>query len=362
MDLHRALNGYLELVAITLLLYDHFLTFTAEVNAIWTRPLSIPSLWFFINRYIPFFGNSAVSIVSFANMTEVRRLLNAAASRAVDEQHALWHIHYSLHTAHDAHLRTVRPLAPHPFIDISRRPCVISRGMHVAVAWEAQAGFDLLIFGLTITKSTIERRQRPGINSWFRLETGLIDLIYRDGAIYFAFMVLANLSNIFTFYFAPDGLRGVLSTFASWYVPPLRHLTLNYTPTHRTHSVSVTMMSHLMLNLHKAASFTHTLHHTSDSSGPSIAFTTHGIDPPAEQTGLDGSSSLSRRTPQPTRVLSSQGATGRSSLSSSTASSLFTDQAGNASGSGSSGGASAGRKKGRALRSELEEIELSDMH
>ncbi|THH07611.1 hypothetical protein EW146_g9262 [Bondarzewia mesenterica] len=122
----------------------------------------------------------------------------------------------------------------------------------------------------------------------------------------------------------------------------------------------VTMMSRLMLNLHEVASSMHTLHDTSLSSGATIAFTIR-IDPPVRQTGLDGLSSLSSRTPQPTRVPSSQGTTGRSTLSSSTASSLFTNKAGSPSGSGSNGGASAGRKTGGTLRSELQEIELADM-
>ncbi|THH03754.1 hypothetical protein EW146_g10349 [Bondarzewia mesenterica] len=221
---------------------------------------------------------------------------------------------------------------------------------HIAVAWEAQAGFDLLIFGLTIAKSIEVRRQRQDINNWIRLETGLIDLIYRDGellpthillltcsdrwgihsgilghtgAIYFAFMVLANLSNIFTFYFAPDGLRGVLSTFAS--------------------CVSVTMMSHLMLNLHEATSSTHTSHDTSHTSEANIAFTTR-IDLSSGQTWLDGSSPLSSRTSQPARLHSSQGTTGRSSLSS------FKNQAESA---------SAGRKTGDTLRSELQKIDVT---
>ncbi|THH12890.1 hypothetical protein EW146_g7278 [Bondarzewia mesenterica] len=329
--------------------------------------------------------------------------LNAAASQAVNEQHALWHaqkcktyehfrqilmlanqvVVFILLTMRTYALIGMRRSRLTRILDMrSKRPngfnvqwslvgqhdtvlsgvngCHVemtkSTGVHVAVAWEAQVGFDLLIFGLTIAKSTVSRRQRQAINSWIRVETGLIDLIHRDGellpthtllltcsdrwgihsgilghtgAIYFAFMVLANLSNIFTFFFAPDGLRGVLSTFAS--------------------CVSVTMMSHLMLNLHEAASSTHTSHDTSHSSEVTVAFTT-GIDPSSGQTWLDGSSPLSSRTSQPARLHSSQGTTGRSSLSSSTALSLFTNQAGSA---------SAGRKTGGTLRSELQEIDVT---
>ncbi|KAA1473126.1 hypothetical protein DENSPDRAFT_779191 [Dentipellis sp. KUC8613] len=51
-----------------LLYYDYFLTLPAEVSRIWSRPTSRAALWFFINRYIPFFGDIAVSVFSFTNL------------------------------------------------------------------------------------------------------------------------------------------------------------------------------------------------------------------------------------------------------------------------------------------------------
>ncbi|KAI9459159.1 hypothetical protein BJY52DRAFT_384051 [Lactarius psammicola] len=62
---------------------------------------------------------------------------------------------------------------------------------------------------------------------------GLLDVFLRDGALYFAVMALANLANIFTFYFSRPALKGFLSTPAS--------------------CVSVTLCSRLVLHLYEVA-------------------------------------------------------------------------------------------------------------
>jgi len=58
----------------------------------------------------------------------------------------------------------------------------------------------------------------------------IINLLIRDGAIYFVCMFFANLANILTYYIAGPLLRGSLSTMAT--------------------CMSVTLTSRLMLNLH----------------------------------------------------------------------------------------------------------------
>ncbi|KAF8874531.1 hypothetical protein BD779DRAFT_250608 [Infundibulicybe gibba] len=99
----------------------------------------------------------------------------------------------------------------------------------LATAWEALFVYDSMIFALTLVKTwwvgrNIKIRTR---------QPSLITLLLRDGAIYFAVMALSNLANILTFYFCGPFLRGGLSTFSS--------------------SISVTMVSRLMLNLHETA-------------------------------------------------------------------------------------------------------------
>jgi len=114
-----------------------------------------------------------------------------------------------------------------------------ARGCHVGLpntiafrlagAWEALFVYDSLIFSLTIYKAW-KVRQDYAVTG---VDIPLISLILRDGAIYFSVMAICNFSNILTFYLCAPFLRGSLSTFAN--------------------SMSVTLMSRLILNLHQTA-------------------------------------------------------------------------------------------------------------
>ena len=85
------------------------------------------------------------------------------------------------------------------------------------MAWIAQAVFDMIIFGLTVYRTLQTRRFRDG-RGLLLSGSGLVDLVWRDGAMYFVVMAMSNVANIVTFYLLTDGLRGVLSTFAGWCV------------------------------------------------------------------------------------------------------------------------------------------------
>lgn len=99
----------------------------------------------------------------------------------------------------------------------------------LAGAWEALFVYDSLIFSLTIYK-TWRVRQDYAVTG---VEIPLITTILRDGTIYFSVMAICNFANILTFYLCEPFLRGSLSTFAN--------------------SMSVTLMSRLILNLHQTA-------------------------------------------------------------------------------------------------------------
>ncbi|KAJ7751502.1 hypothetical protein DFH07DRAFT_774746 [Mycena maculata] len=106
-----------------------------------------------------------------------------------------------------------KPALVLPILGALRMPCL-------AGAWGALFVFDTIIFALTIYNA-YSTRGRMGTMP-------LHKLIFRDGAMYFAAMALANLANIITFM---PLIPGTLATFAS--------------------CVSVTMVSRLMLNIHK---------------------------------------------------------------------------------------------------------------
>ncbi|ESK83388.1 hypothetical protein Moror_15639 [Moniliophthora roreri MCA 2997] len=95
--------------------------------------------------------------------------------------------------------------------------------------WLVLFVYDTVIFVLTAARTY--QFWREGNIQLRRLN--LFSLLFRDGAIYFTVMVLANLANILTFYLCGPFMRGGLSMFVG--------------------CISATMLCRLMLNLHSNA-------------------------------------------------------------------------------------------------------------
>ncbi|KAK1235298.1 hypothetical protein PQX77_001487 [Marasmius sp. AFHP31] len=101
----------------------------------------------------------------------------------------------------------------------------------LAGVWIALFIYDTILFFLTVSR-TYHHWSRVRVDPHV-VQLSLLSLMFRDGAMYFAVMALATLSNILTFYLCGPFMRGGLSSFAS--------------------CISVTMMCRLMLNLHATA-------------------------------------------------------------------------------------------------------------
>jgi len=147
-------------------------------------------------------------------------------------------------------------------------------GVHLAVAWEALLIFDSMVFVLTLHK-TYKMRPRHDFTPLRRIN--IVSLVLRDGAVYYAVMVLANLANILTFYLTGPLLKGCLSSFAS--------------------CISVTMMSRLMLNLHstRTTGILSTFSTSDLSSG--VAFTSRAPDLNFGQNSSDTEFELESKAP-----------------------------------------------------------------
>ncbi|KIK54637.1 hypothetical protein GYMLUDRAFT_896833 [Collybiopsis luxurians FD-317 M1] len=76
-------------------------------------------------------------------------------------------------------------------------------------------------------------KTRHELKTLRQLDISLHVIVLRDGTSYFCIMAFSNAINIATFYYPLPYVRGALSTFAC--------------------SISVTMISRLVLNLHKIA-------------------------------------------------------------------------------------------------------------
>lgn len=246
-------HNVLSFMAVTFLYWDHLITLDAEVLFCWRQKKSLSALLFFLNRYFAFFSNLTVAILGNVNLPAdgCRRynlyrqllllitqvfvcfLLTLRIYALYGRSKKILYFMYGMGAvlggvAASAFFGQKGNPAPQPGVGCH---FALERGtaVRLAAAWEALFIYDCIIFSLTFYQTYSARHH----HEYGRQTIPIISLILRDGAIYFAVMALSNLANILTFYFAGPYLRGGLSTFAS--------------------SISVTMLSRLMLNLHQSA-------------------------------------------------------------------------------------------------------------
>ncbi|KAG1843095.1 hypothetical protein C8R48DRAFT_35211 [Suillus tomentosus] len=124
----------------------------------------------------------------------------------------------------------------------------------LGLAWVADMVFQLLILILIVYRIFKTRRS---LRFPLVARRNVIDIIFHDGAMYFGAMVLVNVPNTMTYYSASVSARGSLSTLTS--------------------CLSVTLVSRMMLNLHKSMD-AGILSIPSQDEGPSLAVLTTRVD------------------------------------------------------------------------------------
>ncbi|KAJ3723778.1 hypothetical protein C8R42DRAFT_663527 [Lentinula raphanica] len=238
---------YLHLIAFTFLCYDHLLTFDTEVRLIWTRPNTLSSYLFFLNRYFSLIGNVFIILsIFFSSVVLVSHLLaySCSAWNIVQELfHALVGVMIAalltlrIYALYGCNKRLLMFLSSLIFIGIvvaiitdllaSSTPIpssIPNAGCHDILALKEYAllVYDILLFGMTLAKAYQARGQ---MGSQHSRGMSLISVIIKDGNI----MTLVNFVNVFTFY--NTLLRAAFSPITS--------------------CLSVTIMSRLMLHLHE---------------------------------------------------------------------------------------------------------------
>ncbi|KAJ7479135.1 hypothetical protein FB451DRAFT_1450949 [Mycena latifolia] len=255
-------QNQLHIVGICILFWDHFLTLDAidtEIHYLWKRRKFASAYWFFVIRYLAVGGNipGLVLLRSFSSGPTAKSFDVSLQSSCL-----LWSLGYAITiVVVQILICIVMILRMYALYGRSRRvlwtlvgigatligvvvynsqgqtatTLTVLPGCHphigsyrYAASWGALLVFDSIIFGLTVYNGW-STRARMGLQSTMPLHT----LIIRDGALYFAIMVLSNLANIITFATTSPLLPGALATFAN--------------------CISITMMSRLMLNLHEHA-------------------------------------------------------------------------------------------------------------
>ncbi|KAI0246878.1 hypothetical protein BJV78DRAFT_94089 [Lactifluus subvellereus] len=243
------LNSIIDLSSAVILYYDYALTLPREIQFLWPphNKLGWFTLTCLLNRYLPIFGHIPFVILYFVpgnflvcnRLHEYRRGLVMViqvlvATLCIIRVYALYgrsrrvlglllviYITAIINTSviltisHQTGTKTALVVS-------SIRGCnqitTASGGLYTALAWAGVLIFDSVIFFLTLYKAfTIGR----GIF--------LLDVIVRDGAVYFSALFIMNLVNILMLRFAPPVLKNSTATL--------------------TNVISTTLITRLVLNL-----------------------------------------------------------------------------------------------------------------
>ncbi|KAF5352970.1 hypothetical protein D9758_007934 [Tetrapyrgos nigripes] len=246
--------NYLHLAGFVLLFWDHALTLSLEVKYLWKLSARITTALFLFNRYFALLTNVIVTVSFFDLSLTTSRFVPAIIDKHIIDSafscgvlFIFREISYVLIEVNVSILLTLRiyaiyecknwvlasmlsfgavlaglavyalfstpsagvtssisltPLGCHTMLDL------VPQAVQGAAAWEALFVYDCLLFIMVVLRR-YRKRKSLGFG-----RMPLLEMVIRDGAIYFAVMALANLANIFTFYFAGPFTRGSLSTIA----------------------------------------------------------------------------------------------------------------------------------------------------
>ncbi|KAJ7215993.1 hypothetical protein GGX14DRAFT_696425 [Mycena pura] len=251
---HR-ITRYMFLCGFVILIYDHTLTLSSEVELIWQRRLRRPSaIWFLAVRYISLACSCVMFVFHLGNLSpegcsrmervlewlmflqeslvditlglrvlamygfDPRVLVPILVITAVSVGLGLW----TFFKFGDPGMLTATAL------NLTGCDTALPRAtsLREARSWEVQLLTDTLIFGLTAYRAYADHKVMKLV------EGSLIKRMMKDGAMYFGIIVLANLANVFILYFGDILTAGILA----WW----------------TTSLSVALIARLGLNLQRA--------------------------------------------------------------------------------------------------------------
>ncbi|KAH9059741.1 hypothetical protein EDB87DRAFT_735933 [Lactarius vividus] len=251
---HLFLNYVFNTFPVAILYYDYALTLSREVEYFWPNPYRTGwvSSIFFLNRYFAIFGHIPI-------------VINLIPDTSCEPQNA-WKMHhykgyfsmvvqllvavlcsmrvYALYNKNNRILLSLVALAgasiivgfvaiatesddvvtrvPPPMTPICHPSLGLSEegGSFLSIAWSGLLAFDVAVFVLTLYKAV-----KVGYN------IPLVQILVRDGSLYFVVLSIVNLANILTLQFAPTLLKN------------------SVIPLTNTFSLSATLISRLMLRL-----------------------------------------------------------------------------------------------------------------
>ncbi|CAA7263896.1 unnamed protein product [Cyclocybe aegerita] len=218
----------IQLAGFVILLYDHALTFDDEVERIWKHRLSGASLLFLLNRYISplrsivattafhhpqwtgtacsnfvqFLGASSVSVSSLCGLLMILRVyaLYHRSNTLLVLLLSIW-VAQLVTSVVGISTAGALQLPPGPmFVG-----CILTAtSKWLAVNWAGPLILDGAIFFLTLWRTREYLRSSDKIP--------LLQILVRDGTLYFLVIFLVNLSNAFLYFFAPNNLKSAASS------------------------------------------------------------------------------------------------------------------------------------------------------
>ncbi|KAL5526964.1 hypothetical protein ACEPAF_8693 [Sanghuangporus sanghuang] len=249
---------YYSLASVVLLYYDHLLTFPMEVRRVWRRRLTLSSVLFLVNRYVVFGGYIFVLILSSSLSDRVqfcKWFCRVGGYLSLLTQ-IIASILLSLRT-YALYNRSWKVLCFVSLLGLSTimtSAWTISGVFGILVSFGLAGGgggvfrtcisgqvkattflsaiFDGIVFLLTFirTLQIVRQNKKSGARA------DLPHLLMRDGSIYFAVMIVANLVNVII--------------FSDHSIPSTEFAQSTGNNAMLSHVISVTMISRLVLNLH----------------------------------------------------------------------------------------------------------------
>ncbi|KAG1847624.1 hypothetical protein F4604DRAFT_163170 [Suillus subluteus] len=226
-------------------------TLPDEIAFIWCRPKAPSAVLFLLNRYVALFANICGLVMDFLPVSdelfEIYAVQTTSHFRPSNHlimtirtyalygrsKHLLgWLLIILIALAGAASVGTFGRFSGNTII-LPGVGCyetyTAETSIRLGLAWVALFVFDLLIFSLTVYRIN---KTRGLLRLSLVTRRNVIETVFHDGAMYFGAMTLSNIPNILTYYVDSGMMSGTLGAFTS--------------------CMSVTLISRLMLNLHKS--------------------------------------------------------------------------------------------------------------
>ncbi|KAG2346539.1 hypothetical protein BDR05DRAFT_906949 [Suillus weaverae] len=204
---------YFTVGAMTVAIFDYCLTITQEVQLIWGRRWDVTRVTFTLARYVTLIGTAMTtfaalanrskysSCVTFNNVSYASHMISiiAAEGLLIFRTFAFWHQSKTLLVwlivlaaiciaGAVGVTKAVNILHPAPPTGFNVTGCVFASGKSSAT----QYGF-LILYELVLMILTVYKR----LHFYRGARSRLVTILYRDGMIYMACIIMASITNIF---------------------------------------------------------------------------------------------------------------------------------------------------------------------